>query len=952
MSDFIAEFHDALTAAGYTPVDGKVVANDEWHPAYITGDKRGKPHGAYTIKICDDNSAMGCFFDRRDQDNKIGWHSKSGEKLSPEERKERKRRIEKYQKEKQEAEDKKHLRLALLLTKAYKKLPKFELTTDLENSYLSRKGIEAHGIKFRQKGCELIVPVYGADGRVYTVQRINSQGGKYLFIGGRKKGGYFPFVKKGESFETILLCEGFATGASIRQATGLPVAAAIDSGNLVYALHTLKGKFPNSRFVICADNDAWTFQHSKKPNTIDTKEIPADDPRWEEWREAGILWNVGIEKARAAAAKCGGASVIAPNFEGLSIVNKPTDFNDLAALAGEEAVRLQIMAAVNAIPARGEAAEGMDASRDPDQQPLGGDYYPEDPAYVEPDYPPPPVEVEDIKIPEKGFFGLSFRCLGYNNGTYYYFSFKERNVVALSASNHSMQQLIRLSDLDDWHNYGNPEKNEKKIALYAQNAMIKECQKLGVYNPEDYVRGAGAWVDEGRIVVNCGKKLFVDGKIMPFEAFKSEYTYIQTASLLKPDQSVPLTNSEAIILKTVCELVTWENPLSASLLAGWLVIAPVCGALEYTKGMEYRPHIWITGEPESGKSTVINRIVRVTLGRIALCNEGGTSEASIRETMKNDARPLVIDEAEASEPNMAGVISLARKATTGGTVGKFGQGQCRIRFAACFSGINPPVNKTADESRISMLRIRKNKSKTAIQDYDKLSRLLDDNINEEFSRRLVARTIENMATLLANIKTFQRAARNVVKSARASEQIGTMIAGFYLLHSTNVISEEAAEEWIRRYKWGDHTMIEGKSEAEKCLQHISSAIVRFTSSSGISYDRSIGELIMDAADKGCDENKFLRRYGIARVGQSVYFAVRHEILQKVLRGTDWYDSYSARLLNLDGAEKHNQSFYFSSGMRTNAVVVPLRHFMETNQKDMLEQPRQVDYDSMEEVSLD
>jgi len=952
LSDFIAEFLDALTAAGFTPKDGKVIADDKWNDAYCEGDKRNNPHGTYTLKIVDESFAIGCFMDRRDQDKKFKWHSKSAVKLSPEERRERKRRLEQYEKEKQEAEDKKHLRLALLLTKAYKKLPKFEKETYPENSYLERKGIDPHGIKFRAKGNELIVPVYGADGRVYTIQRINDRGGKYLFLGGRKKGGYFPFVKKGESFETILLCEGFATGATIRQATGLPVAAAIDSGNLIYALHTLKGKFPNSKFVICADNDAWTFQASKKPKTLNTAEIPPEDPRWDEWREAGMLWNVGIDKARAAAAKCGGASVIAPNFEGLSIVKKPTDFNDLAALAGEEAVRLQIMAAVNSIPARGEAAEGMDASRDPDQQPLGGEYFPPDQGYVEPDYPPTPPEVEDIKIRETGFLGLSFRCLGHNNGTYYYFSFKERRVVSLLASNHSMPMLIQLADLDEWSAYAKTETNPKKIALYAQNAMMNECQRIGVYRPEDAVRGAGAWIDDGHIVVNCGKQLFVDGKVIPFQSFKSEYTYVETAPLLRPDQTTPLTNSEAIILKTACEMVTWENPLSASLLAGWLVIAPVCGALEYTKGMEYRPHIWITGESESGKSTVIRRLAKVILGKIGVFMEGGTTEASIREIMGNDARPLILDEAEASEQAMAGIIALARKATTGGTVGKYGQGQCRVRFAACFSSINTSVSKTADESRISMLRIRKNKSKTAIQDYDKLSRLLDDNINEEFSRRLIARTIENMSTLLANIKTFQRAARNVIKSARASEQIGTMIAGFYLLHSTNQISEEAAEEWIRRYKWGDHTMIESKSESEKCLQHISSAIVRFTSSSGISYDRSIGELIMDASEKNSDEDKFLRRYGIARVGQFVYFAVRHEILQRVLRGTDWYDSYSARLLNLEGAERHNQSFYFASGIRTNAVIVPLRHFTENNQKDMLEPQKQVDYDSMEEVSLD
>ena len=79
--------------------------------------------------------------------------------------------------------------------------------------------------------------------------------------------------------------------------------------------------------------------------------------------------------------------------------------------------------------------------------------------------------------------------------------------------------------------------------------------------------------------------------------------------------------------------------------------------------MEYRPHIWITGESESGKSTVIRRLAKVILGKIGVFMEGGTTEASIREIMGNDARPLILDEAEASEQAMAGIIALARKAT-------------------------------------------------------------------------------------------------------------------------------------------------------------------------------------------------------------------------------------------------------------------------------------------------
>lgn len=80
-------------------------------------------------------------------------------------------------------------------------------------------------------------------------------------------------------------------------------------------------------------------------------------------------------------------------------------------------------------------------------------------------------------------------------------------------------------------------------------------------------------------------------------------------------------------------------------------------------------------------------------------------------------------------------------------------------------------------------------------------------------------------------------------------------------------------------------------------------------------------------------------------------------MQRLLRGTDWIDSYASRLIELEGAEKQNQSFYFSSGIRTSAVKVPLHYFAATNSQEKLnlqppkqeEPPYQPNYDEHEEI---
>ena len=182
MTDFQQEFQAAMLAKGFEPKDGKIVADDKWHAAYYQGDKKAWPTGTYSMKIVDGDFAIGCFFTRKDPDNKFKWHSKNGEKLTPEERRAFKKRIDEHNKAKERAEEKKQTRIADRLTKYFKTLPSVE-----EHPYLTKKGIKAHAIKHRIKGNELIIPLRGTDGKIWTLQRILADGSKFLFTGGRKR---------------------------------------------------------------------------------------------------------------------------------------------------------------------------------------------------------------------------------------------------------------------------------------------------------------------------------------------------------------------------------------------------------------------------------------------------------------------------------------------------------------------------------------------------------------------------------------------------------------------------------------------------------------------------------------------------------------------------------------------------------------------------------------------
>lgn len=892
LTDHITEFLAAMQAAGFEPKGGAVICDDKWHQATAPGDTRGKFSGTYSMKMVDDGFSIGTFFSRKDPDSKHKWHSKSDVKLDPAQRKRIKKQIEEKERAKEIADEHLHRKIAARLTKFYPRQP---LATN--HRYADRKGISLHSVRHRKKGDELLIPLYGTDGQVWSIQRINNNkpplNNKYLFSDGRKKGSYFPMCSSKEDLSIFLLCEGFATGASIREATGLPVIVAFDSGNLKPVLAALKAKYPKSKFVICADNDAYTKNVKKEP------------------------WNVGLEKAHQAAAALGGAYVIAPEI----VNDKNTDFNDLHAALGLAEVKRQIMEAIERVPASTPDAAVKDESHSVPNQHLDGG------SFEDRDYETEWHGAEQYR----GDFDMNFKVLGYNKDHFYYFPFKGKQIVALSASAHTLPNLLRLDNLNNWMNkFGaGGETSEKKVVMYAMNALMELAQSRGVFTEETNVRGAGCWIDENRKVLHCGDVLYVDGNKTKFEELKSEYTYVAAGKVMRPAPE-PLSNSEAYALRQICEAVTWENKLSGSLLAGWLVIAPLCGAIPF------RPHLYINGESQSGKSTVIDKIIRGALGKISVNVDGGTTEAGVRQIMEVDARPMVYDEAEGS-PAMAGVIELARKSSSGAVIKKFGQGFMKVRFAACFSAVNPPVNKTSDESRMLFMMIKKNLRPTAMEEYDDLLEKIEKTITHDFPNRMLTRTLQNMDALFENIKVFQRAARKVIKGARASEIVGCVLAGLYILSKTDIATPEFAEKWIAEHDWTNHTSVEEDTDPIKLLQYIASSTLRHHPIGQNPRDTSIGDLVLMVAENKDDDgtaDKLLRNTGIAVKDERVHFASRSKNLERVLHDTDWKIKWTNMLSNLPGSEKF-KIFYFATAVRTSGVSIPLTIFTEKEPKKVI-----------------
>ena len=182
-----------------------------------------------------------------------------------------------------------------------------------DHPYLKAKNVKAHGL--RLDGESLVVPLWDGEGALSSLQFIDKDGGKRFMPGGGKKACYFTIGGKPE--EVLLIAEGYATAATLHEATGYTVAVAFDAGNLKAVGEVLRLNFPNIGLIFCADDD-----HMSNGNP-------------------------GKTKAYEAALALGG--VVAMPCFGWNRSDHMTDFNDLACHRGLHVVEDCVMIARNKI---------------------------------------------------------------------------------------------------------------------------------------------------------------------------------------------------------------------------------------------------------------------------------------------------------------------------------------------------------------------------------------------------------------------------------------------------------------------------------------------------------------------------------------------------------------------------------------------------------------------------
>ena len=488
--------------------------------------------------------------------------------------------------------------------------------------------------------------------------------------------------------------------------------------------------------------------------------------------------------------------------------------------------------------------------------------------------------------------------------------------------------LVAIAGLD-WLSQNFPAAGNRGFDHIVAGDWLNRLAARRGHFDESQVRGRGASRVSGRLVFHAGDQLFTEAGIQSLTDI-DDGIFPQAERLPIPSVE-PATADEGALVLRLAHGFCWEDRTSALLLAGWCAIAPLCGV------MGWRPHLWITGGAGSGKTTILNEFVLPLLDGCGLFVQGNTSEAGIRQKLRQDALPIVMDEGEQSDDRERGrmqdVVTLLRQSssetgarTLRGTAGGKAM-DFRIRSMGCVASIQIGLHHQADLDRFCLLELRTAREGEAEQHAWRthLSNLavLRGNLPGKLRRRM----FDGYGRIERSLPAFRTACLQEFGSARFADQYGTLLAGAWVLVNDEVATEQAAKEFMRRRDWTRRRPERENDDAQQAWSAMLQALLWMNNK-----DYSVFELIRLVVDNKLarhtsvdaeEADRQLRNHGlIVRLEPDPVLLVgRGTKVAELLKNTPYRNDPAKLFERLPGAERAGTQTF--SGTTKRATKVPL-----------------------------
>ncbi len=442
---------------------------------------------------------------------------------------------------------------------------------------------------------------------------------------------------------------------------------------------------------------------------------------------------------------------------------------------------------------------------------------------------PPPIddygdfgdEGQELEPQGVNIGGMPFTICGRRGDSIIIYSKSTLGLHTLTpASFKSVNNLIVIAPLSEWMLAANMKKGEikgKQLAML-QDAMWQEAVRKGTVN-DDALRGDGVWHDDDRIVVNYKDVFAIDAVACDRADMDSTRLYITRGTSINSAPGMD-ARSASKIADLVAKLA-WSDPVYGEMLIGWVASAIICGALDW------RTHAWLLGSAGSGKTWTTSRIVKPLMGDALIVTSNTSTDAGIQQSIGNDAKAVLWEEAEAETESearvMTRIMAMARLATDASTTriigGRDGTARVtRVTTQFLMSSTQKITASAASDSRFAVLHMDKKHGDTA--KFNKvIAPMAKSLITKDYCRAWRGYVIKNAMKIRAGAALAREVVTKEVNDSRQADALSPLIAGFALIaygKTDRATIAGIVDRWTTIAGYGEESD-DGRSTAEQII---------------------------------------------------------------------------------------------------------------------------------------
>ena len=419
-------------------------------------------------------------------------------------------------------------------------------------------------------------------------------------------------------------------------------------------------------------------------------------------------------------------------------------------------------------------------------------------------------------------------------------------------------------------------------------------------------RGAAKLTD-GTLAWHLGDRLFVDGDEHPlgghYDKDRKRPPGLRGHFFVaEPRIELGEAASDADMRKAAAAVMQyrWDTPDDGRRLLGWIVASLIGGALDW------RPHMFFTAPSSTGKTWLVDHVVKSILGPHTRKIADATAAALARETSYSSL-PLLFDEAEPSQPWVQDTYALLRIAAGGdgerlradvtSSTDVLSQAP---RFPALMSAVSVPAWQRADETRWTFARLGKE-----VDDWSTVEEAITTAMKKADAIRF--RIIRQMPEIVANVQRMIRTFQGKGMDSREALASAALTAGWHAwgINDHDVYSKVEKDQ---------------PQDAVECLTDILGLIVSLDGNKKRSAHRVL-------TDGDRDDTKLVADQLGLRLGEFegvCGLAIRneHRGMREALRHTQWANvTLRLKLAEIEGAVLSQGPVRFPSG-NGRATLIP------------------------------